>query len=136
MKLTTILEQINQKKILTEDLHSSQVIAHSIYNNIDKLSKRGGKIGMSIKSNKTTTAQIIFRTLLDPKTNKFLKGNFDEHPNADLLYFVAVFNNKNDTWKVSDIEGNFKKIGVDLKDGKYSDEDLAKIFNNIFKAYK
>lgn len=136
IKLTDLIKEISNPP---DNLYKSQVLARSIHDNVKKLQKMGGRIGMSVKSNKKTTATIIYRTLIDPKTKKYLLGSFDDNPKALLTYFVATFNNNKNYWKV-EIEPEeikaFKKIGVDIHAGKYSDNELAQVFDTIFKNYK
>lgn len=135
-----VLENIDE---LNEDLHSSKVLGEVIYNNAKKTSKLGGKVAMSIKSNRTTTANITSSYYYDPDSKTVPGVSFfdkETYPHLEMVYFEATYNNNKNTWKVKADDRfpkTLKELGLeDLKSGTYTDEEFADILKKYFDAVK
>jgi hypothetical protein len=130
-------------EFLNEGLLDSITLGHVIYGNAKKTTKLGGKIIMSIKSNRTTTAHVSVAVYYDPDSKTFPRVQFfdkETYPNLGMANFDMEWNNKKDSWKVNHFNNKFPEAVKasnleELEAGKtYTDKEMADILTKFFNT--
>jgi hypothetical protein len=136
---------VKLKSLLSEGLLDSVVLGNVIYANAKKTTKLGGKISMSIKSNRKTTAHIHASVYYDPDSNAFPKITFfdkEKYPNLQMVNFDIDWDNNANYWKVNHFDNRYPEAikatnTTELKSGKkYTDKEMAFILTNFFNSIK
>ena len=128
------------EQFLNEDLFTSKVLGNVFYKNMKKTTKGGGPIRLAVKSNRKTTAEIIFSFYVDVPTKEILNTpSFDteKYPHMGMVYFDAKWDNKKNGWKVNQATGTeiAQELGLEpLKKGFYTDDQFATILTKYFDA--